>query len=515
MEEQKEPSSNERSIDMLKIIAKLTAQNERTELTFDEQLEESTKYIKDSVKSSEPLQKARDAYGNSLLDLGTDSHSEAFSKYNFSNDTLNWPLWLALYNGSWVFKRAIDKPAQDMVHSGITIQGPSTDNIQKIQKQFKHYTNDMTQLLMWGGLFGGSVAFALIDGFKPDDYSKPYDKAKVAKAKTMKFYVVDRWYGIAPDYDRIVTEMSDIDYGKPKYYNVTMPSGKTVRYHHDYVIRFEGRTAPKLVKNGMLQGWGYAEGAHIFQELSRDEKLKSSIQSLVNKALIEVIKMSGMRGIFMGADSENEEQLRKRLEMVNWGRNFNSLTFLDKDDEYQEHGFSGLGGLSDLLQQNMWQIAAALEMQGVLFGDMKQGFGTDSDALERYDEVIQGRNEAYLRPVYEKLLKYITTMLQIDEPVEFTFNSLLMKKQDKERVQGIRDFEEVLSKALSDGAISTKLYAKALQLYATKGVVDFGLTPDEIEKLDDKFEAEMENIDLDEQANEINKDMNGMKVINK
>jgi len=81
--------------------------------------------------------------------------------------------------------------------------------------------------------------------------------------------------------------------------------------------------------------------------------LKADITSLINKSLIEVIKMAGMRGVFMGADKENQEQLTKRLEMVNWGRNFNSLTFLDRDDEYQQHDFGGLAGLADLLENNI------------------------------------------------------------------------------------------------------------------------------------------------------------------
>src|SRR5699024_9386243 len=131
-----------------------------------------------------------------------------------------------------------------------------------------------------------------------------------------------------------------------------------------------------------------------------------------------------------------EEQLRKRLEMVNWGRNFNSLTFLDKEDEYQEHGFAGLTGLSNLLEQNMWQISAAVEMQGVLFGDLKQGFSNDVDALERYDETINGRCESYLRPVYEKFLGLLFQLEGIEDKVEFTFDSLLIKKQDEDRIKG-------------------------------------------------------------------------------
>lgn len=509
MSEKKESSSADRSIDTLKQVLMRITGNEKAELSFTEQLEDDTKKIYDAVKDSKVL---KDSYGNSLLDIGNASHSEAFNEYSLANNTLNWSLWLALYNGSWVFKRAIDKPAQDMVRAGISIQGPSQEEVEKLQKRVKTYGNDMTQLLMWGALFGGSVAFAQFDNFSDEDYGKAFNEKKVAAAKTMKFYVVDRWYGVSPDYNQTVTNMADVDYGKPKYYDITMPDGKTYKYHHDYVIRFEGRTAPKLIKNGMLQGWGYAEGAHIFNELARDEKLKNSIQSLVNKALIEVIKMSGMRGVFMGADNENEEQLKKRLEMVNWGRNYNSLTFLDKDDDYTQFSFGGLSGLSDLLEQNMWQIAAALEMQGVLFGDMKQGFQADSDAMQRYDDVIQGRCEAYLRPVYEKLLKYITTMLKIKADIEFSFNSLLMKKQDKERIEGIKDFTDLLSKLLEDGVINTKLYAKSLQMYATKGTVDFGLTDKEIEKLDDKFEQEMENIDLDATTKESEKDLSNIVV---
>ena len=323
------------------------------------------------------------------------------------------------------------------------------------------------------------------------------DIEKARKAKTMHFYVVDRWYGVAPS-SEMVDDMNSIDYGKPKMYNVTFANGVTKTMHHDFVLRYEHRTAPKLIKNGQLQGWGYAEGAHILGELSRDEKLKNSVQSLIDKSLIEVIKMAGMRGIFMGQDAENEEQLIKRLEMVNWGRNFNSLTFLDKEDDYQEHSFAGLTGLSSLLEQNMWQISAAVEMQGVLFGDLKQGFSNDVDALERYDETINGRCESYLRPVYEKFLGLLFQLEDIDDKVEFTFDSLLVKKQDKDRIEGLSSFIDLCTKLQDAGVLTPKLTGQALMKYVNKGEINFGLTQDELDKLDDKFEEELENIKMGE-----------------
>ena len=241
---------------------------------FENRISDSVKRIKDSNKENVAV---RDAYGNSLLSIGNQDETERFSNYTFTNDTLNWPLWLALYNENWIFRRAIDKPSQDCVRCGIDIKG--VEDQSKIQRKFKLYGDDMIQLLSWGALFGGSVAVCLFEGFTDEDYKKPLNKEKIRKAKTLKFYVTDRWYGLSPDYNKVVTNINNTDYGKPKYYDITMADGKTYRYHHDYVIRYEHRYAPKLDKNGMLQGWGYSEGSHILNELARDEKLVYRVYS--------------------------------------------------------------------------------------------------------------------------------------------------------------------------------------------------------------------------------------------
>lgn len=439
-----------------------------------------------------------DAYGNQLSSIGTDDKVEYFSSYGFSNSTLNWALWTALYNDSWVFKRVIDKPSQDMVRSGITINGiTDKEKEKKIYTELKRKSFDLIQILQWGALYGGSVGVMMFDNLNDDDYALPLSINKLRQAKTMRIYTTDRWYGVAVINNDVVNDMNSIDFGKPKMYQITFADGKTLKVHHDYILRYEHRIAPKLIKTGQLQGWGYAEGAHILNELSRDEQLRTSIQSLVNKALIEVIKMPGMRGVFLGADEENQTQLQKRLEQVNWGRTFNSLTFLDKEDEYQQNQFSGLSGLSDLLEKEMWQISAAVEMQGVLFGDLKQGFSNDVDALQRYDNTIQNRDESYYRPVLEKLLTTLYKMYDINVEVDFNFNSLLAKKQDEERMDGIKKFIETLSTLLSDGVIDTSKYAQILTNYSQNGKINFEFNEQEVNELKNKSEEEMENIDLD------------------
>lgn len=434
--------------------------------------------------------KIRDSYGNSLLAIGTDNKVEEFSHTELDNNTLNWMLWIALYNDSWVFRKAIDKPAQDEVRCGITLN--LSEKSDAIQQKLKSKRSDIIELLQWGALFGGAVGVMMFDNFEDNDY-KVWQPSKVQDSKVMKIYITDRWYGLAPSSDT-VTEMSDIDFGLPKYYDVTFTNGTSIRVHHKYVLRSEGRTAPKLIKMGMLQGWGYAEGAHILNELSKNDKLITSIQSLIDKSLIEVIKMSGMRGVFMGQDAATNEQLKKRLEMVNWGRNFNSLTFLDKDDDYMQHNFSGLSGLSDLLENNMWQISAALDMQGVLYGDLKNGMGADEGALERYDETINNRCETYLRPIYTKLLSVFYLIEGIDEKVDFVFNSLLIDKKNDKRMQDISSFTNVLNSLMMAGVIDVQDFAKSLQVYVKTGDVDFGLTDEKIAQLKNDMSEQLEGL---------------------
>lgn len=464
--------------------------------SIDDSRDKLIQYFDEQLEEDSPLKKTlSDAYKNTLTATGTDDKVASFTSYGMSNDTLNFPLWIALYNDSWVFRRAIDKPAQDQIRCGITLGG--LKDKEAIYNMYKKYQTDLIEILKWGALFGGSVGIMMFDNLKDDDYGKSLSGDQIRNSKAMRIYVTDRWYGVAPHGNEMVNDMKSLDYGKPKYYDITFADGKTLLVHHDFVLRYEHRTAPRLIKNGMLQGWGYAEGAHILNELARDDQLKADITSLINKSLIEVIKMSGMRGVFMGADKENQEQLTRRLEMVNWGRNFNSLTFLDKDDEYQQHDFSGLTGLADLLENNMWLVSAALDMQGVLFGHLNNGFSEDNEALARYDETIQNRNESLARPVIHKFLKILYKKAGINERVDFTFNSLLMKQHDKDKMESIKEFQQLLSGVLQDGVITPRQYAQTLQTYMTKGVIDFGIDEKSLNELDDDIANQMEGIDLD------------------
>lgn len=454
--------------------------------------------LEDSLMHHLSDSKMKDDYGNALLAIGERDVSKKFDNYTFDNDTLNYMLWTTLYNDSWVFKRVIDKPAQDMVSCGIRIKGDK--DYTKIYKIINEHSSDLIELLQWGYLYGGSIAVMMFSGISLKDMKKPIQYSKINKSSKylLRMYVTDRWYGCSPSYDNLVTNPENIDFGKPKYYNVTFSDGKTYKIHHSYILRYEHRSAPKFVKNGVLQGWGYAEGSHLLNELMRDDKLKASIQSLIDKSLIEIIKMAGMKGLFMSNDPNAKAQIEKRLQMVNWGRNFNSLTFLDVDDSYEMNSFSGLGGLADLLAQNMWLVSAAAEMQGILYGHLNNGFSGDEDAEERWSSTIKGRCNNWYRPVMNKFLSTLFRVFDInDEEISYEFKSLHEDIENDKEVDAISKLTSVLSTMLENGYVTPEQCGKTIQRYVETNTVDFGIDDKSLAKAIDESGSELDGIDLD------------------
>lgn len=482
----KQPTTNPEEILSAFKAAISTADNTYVAAGLFDSVEDTKLKINTLVQDSKPI---KDSYSNFLTATGTSDKVASFTSYGFSNDTLNYPLWLALYNDSWVFRKAIDKPAEDCVNAGFTIHVDDENiDLKKIYKVYGRHKQELINILRWGSLFGGSIGVMMFDNLSDEDYSKPINKEKI-KGRRMRIYVTDRWYGCSQSTDT-VSNMKDMDFGKPMSYDVFFGNGHTFKVHHSYILRYEHRTAPNLIKNGQLQGWGYAEGSHILNELSRDDQLKSAITSLVNKSLIEIIKMAGMRGVFMGADKGNEEQLKKRLEMVNWGRNFNSLTFLDKDDEYSQHELGSLSGLSNLLETNMWLVAAAVDMPGILFGDLKGGLATESDALRRYAITIKNRCESYYRSVLQKLLQVIYLILGYDITPNFDFNSLIEDELNSERMDSISKYAGTISSLIQMGIVSKYQAALSMQDFINNKIVNITFTEEQLSKL--KYEEEAE-----------------------
>lgn len=391
------------------------------------------KFDKDQKKDEKDRKYKRitDAYNNPLTLSGLSNPLESMSSLNYNNITLNWWLSIAMYDNSGIFKIAVDTLSQDLIKSGIT---PNVENV-LIKKFIQTTYNKLKPDLIYGmknaQLFGGALGVIMFDTVK--DYSKEPDMALIRKAKKVTIRVFDRWQ-LSCSAQKVNDPMDD-DFGMSKYYTIMDNNASNLmNVHHRYCMRFVLREAPKIIKD-LLSGWGYSSLAHIYTELMKDQQLKHSIVSLINKSLLEVVQMSGMKGLFSAlADPDSQAQIEARLEMVNRYRNNNSLIFLDKEDQYSQFSFGGLSGLADLMESNKDDLCAILEMSKLLlFGDTKGGLSGNADSEYLwYQGKINGKQEEYLRRPLTKLIKFICFMSPMEDEdireLDFQFNSIIPEK---------------------------------------------------------------------------------------
>lgn len=510
------------------------ARNARSIAIRDQELEKLDKELLDlghsrseeannkRVRIGDAKARILDSYDNKGLLLGESDTWAAFDQYSMFTNLHNWQLWISLYMTSWPFRKIIDQQSADIAGHGIKIKFPaeyiekkvirydpdtgrpikirvrtpkvSSDQITEIYERHERLVPELTELVSWGKIFGGSVAAILIDTEDPSEYYKPMQAKEV---NNVRLHIADRWTGVRQSAE-LVSDPGDEDYGTPKYYWIHLNGGQVVQFHHTRVLRMVNKKAPKIISD-TLQGWGIPEGLHLFNELNRDEKMKNMITSLLNKYNLEVIKMNGMRA-YMNANlsPEAEAQLDARLEMINRYRSFNSLVFLDKDDEYIREDGSSMSGLADLLEKNKSLVAGAASMPMVLlYGDQQKGLsGNSFDDMQLYDQKIMAEKNGDYRRALRKLLVVLAKSVGIEEPekLRFSYNSIIpISESDKiENTKSILDVYKTL--------IDMGIYTNDMMMRELKGRDDlvFGseLTDDVIEEI------------IEEEANEEAEDEN-------
>lgn len=338
----------------------------------------------------------------------------------------------AIYHGCWIFRKIVDIPARDMWSRGITINNDNdSQDLKEVYGLYNRVKSDMIYATQQSRIYGGAAAFIMVDDGE-EDLSKPLKLKNIKKGSPIKFIITDRWYGL--DWSsEVVDNYASPEFGLPKYYSFFVEGSEELageKIHHSRVLRFVNRRSPRIIEQ-QLQGWGVSELEHVLQDLMNHENTKNSIASLLNKSLLEIVKLEGMRNTMSGLSSGNpqaSQMFAAQMTALNNYRTSNNLVFMDKQDEYQkeEYGFSGL---SDILNSQKDIVAGAAEMPEVmLFGTNRAGLNGDSPIeLRLYANTILGRQDQEVRPVLDKLLPILYRICGFEVPrnLSYEFEGLL------------------------------------------------------------------------------------------
>lgn len=448
----------------------------------------------DKAPEPQPIRsRALDAFSNVLARLGAGTpnllEGTEYSLQRMSRDfnTLN-----ALYRESWIVRRIIDVIPADMLKNWITITSGLDPNVEKRLSLTLRRTQLIDKLkrgMQWGRLYGGALGVMLVkhQGY---DLSQPLQLDWIMPGDFAGLLIFDRWNGVNPS-SELIEDISDPDYGYPKYYTVTDPAGGgSVKIHHSRVVRFTGNTLPFWEEIAEMQ-WGASVVESIFDELRKRDNVSWNIAQLTFMANIRVLKMQDLGQLLAATDNESQAELLRTLEAQNMLLNNMGMQVMDAADGLETHQYT-FGGLADCYQQFIMDISGAAEIPVTrLFGRSPSGLNATGESdLQNYYDMIAEKQESYLRPILNKVLPpfIISTLGSLPDDFDFEFDPVA-EPSDKERADLAKCGTDNVVAAYNAGLISQRTALKELKQQSERTGVWTNITDEDIAKASETVEV--------------------------
>lgn len=436
--------------------------------------------------------RALDAFTNVLarLGAGTPNLLEG-TEYSLQRLSRDFNQLNALYRESWIIRRIIDVIPSDMLKNGITITSGIDPDVEKklsISLRRTQLIDKLKRGMQWGRLYGGALGVMLV---KHQGYnlSQPLRLDWIMPGDFAGLLIFDRWNGVNPS-NELIEDISDPDYGYPKYYTVTDPAGgDSVKIHHSRVIRFTGNTLPFWEEIAEMQ-WGASVVESVFDELKKRDNVSWNIAQLTFMANIRVLKMQDLGQLLAATDSESQAELLRTLEAQNMLLNNMGMQVMDAADGLETHQYT-FGGLADCYQQFIMDISGAAEIPVTkLFGRSPSGLNATGESdLQNYYDMIAEKQEAVLRPILNKVLPpfIISTIGSLPKDFDFDFDPVA-EPSDKERADLAKCGTDNVVAAYNAGLISQRTALKELKQQSERTGVWTNITDEDIERASDSVE---------------------------
>ena len=367
-------------------------------------------------------------------------------------------LLTALYRESWLAKRIIDMPSEDMTRSWYTLEcgleGEDMEILQQLEARHE-IRREITNAIRWARLYGGSCALMVIRG-QEEELDQPLNPDRIVPGDFRGLLVRDRWDGVQPSLE-IETDLDDPDFGYPRYYDFQTEELGSLRVHHSRILRFTGRDLPRSQEIAE-QYWGASELEHIWEELRKRTSTSENIAQLVFQANVTTLKMSDFGEVLALGTDRQRQQVLSAMEEQNRLRNSFGLQLLSAGDTYENHPYS-FSGLSEVYEAFMMDMAGAAGIPATrLFGRSPQGMNATGESdLKNYYELIGQMQERHLRPALERLLPVMAMSCWGCAPERMTIRfPSLMTTSPREEAEIRAMNTETLAKAVAAGLMTAE-----------------------------------------------------------
>lgn len=441
--------------------------------------------IKDNKKS------AYDSFQNPLARLGyaADNLMEQ-TQYPITRITRDYNLLNSLYRNSWIIKKIINTVPEDMCKNWFNITAEVTPEVQdrynKLEKKTK-VREKILECLFWGRLYGGAGGLILIEGHE-ELLEEPLNLDDVMPDSFKGIMVLDRWSGISPSVE-IIDDISDPDFGLPKFYECRDGQGNIVQtVHHSRMLRFVGRKLP-FIEEQMETMWGASEVEHVYDELVKRDNTSWNIAALVFQANLLINKVDGMDQMLAMADEEAQRNYYNVKKAQNMMRSNSSMMIVGKEEEVTALNYT-FSGLSDVYNDFMLDICGAAEMPMTkLFGRSPAGMNATGESDEQnYYDMIGKLQESQLKPALDKLLPimFMSEFGAVPNDLGIKFNPT-KTPSDTEQADLVDKKVNSINTVYNSGIIGKKIALKELHEISYTSNMFSNITDEDIEAAENEI----------------------------
>lgn len=444
------------------------------------------------ARTAKPLVAADSRVGDGLENfvagLGTNRDKRSYTGYGVVMPKTRVELE-AMYRGSWLAKRIVNLPADDMTGEwrefkfGDADENPQIEALQKAEKQYR-VQSKFCSATRWGRLYGGCIMIlGTRDAVNPEDMGEPLDIERVGKGDLKYIHVLDRWR-CSPS-GPVVTDLDSPAFGMPESYII---ADSSIKVHHTRVIRFGGEELPYFEWQRNAR-WDDSVLQHTLDSLANYDTTSAAIATMMFEANVDVIKSEEITDLLSTADGE--KKLHRRFGAAALMKSFNRTLLLDKNEDYEKKQ-NQFTNLRDVWQQFAVDVCGACDIPMTrLFGQSPGGLNATGDGdLHNYYKMISSKQQATLRPQLEYFDEIFARSVLGTMPADYSseFNSL-WEMNDKD--EATCDYQR----------------AQRDQIYLNAGVVTEGLVASELKMRGTYSSMSNEDVELAEELAESNAEL--------
>lgn len=261
---------------------------------------------------------------------------------------------MALYDGSWVAKKYINKTAEDMLKLPRELSGDIDSNliqsIKDAETELKVY-QVLNDALTWSSLLGDALIVAITDC---DDESI-VSSLNLDDEDIVKFIVL-RKGEYTPD-SNVITDISSPHFGEPIVYQIDI-GDKQLKFHHTRCHRI------KLGKHSLKDRakFGTSDLQTPYKDIKIFDTAVLSTGDTIQEANVDVLFIPGMNNQIASGE---EDKVRKYLTVMKQGKSSTGILAIDAGDSNAQGRYeqktAQFAGLSDVITKMMSVLAGALD----------------------------------------------------------------------------------------------------------------------------------------------------------